>query len=408
MLPMVARVGMVSNTYYPVDPRVRRQAEALVAHGYQVDVLCQRQPGEALEEVIGGVCVKRVGGLKYRGGSLRSYVMSNAGLFLRAFLELSRSHLEEPYAAVQVYSMPEALIFTALLPRMLGVPVIYDAGDLTSELFSTKFSARGGRLLETLVRWQERLCLSMADHVVTVHEDYRQRLLSRGVPDDRLSVTMNLPDHGLIERALRRRVPPDRDAFTLVHHGSLVERYGADLLVEAVARLRHRIPSLRLRIYGDGDLAPRLQTLVRDLGLEDRVTLRIGLFPLEDLLPEIAAADVAVVPHRCDAFTETILPNKLLEYLALGLPTIATRTRTVLYHVPEDTVSYCAPNDADALADAIFGLWSSPAYRQQLAQRAQAWTSRNSWSDAATKYCENLDDLITARRPSTAVGAAAS
>ena len=49
-----------------------------------------------------------------------------------------------------------------------------------------------------------------------------------------------------------------------------------------------------------------------------------GWVPLEELLPVLAAADAAIVPHRADPFTDTILPNKLLEYLALGLPTVVT------------------------------------------------------------------------------------
>src|SRR5229473_1628654 len=313
---------MVSNAYYTLDPRLRRQAEALTAHGYQVEVLCQREAAEPSEENIHGVLVRRIGGLKYRGQSMRTYLRANAGFFARAFVALARTQIQQRYAAVQVYSMPEALVFTALLPRLMGVPLIYDAGDLTTELYSTKFGANGSRLIAGLLRAQERVCLRFADLIVTVHEEYRRRLMDRGVPEDRLRVTMNLPDVRLIETALRTPGPADPNVFTLVHHGSLVERYGADLAVRAVARLRDRIPALRLRIYGDGDLRPRLAALIEELAVGDRVDLHPGMVPLEDLLPLVAAADAAIVPHRADPFTDTILPNKLLEYLALGLPTI--------------------------------------------------------------------------------------
>ena len=75
------------------------------------------------------------------------------------------------YAAVQVYSMPEALVFSALGPWLAGVPVIYDAGDLTTELYPTKFGRRGGALAASALRVQERLCPSMADLVITVHKE---------------------------------------------------------------------------------------------------------------------------------------------------------------------------------------------------------------------------------------------
>src|ERR671939_630069 len=63
------RIAMVSSTYYVADPRIRRQAEALVAHGYGVDVICQRQAGEEPVEDVAGVRVYRVGGIRYRGQS---------------------------------------------------------------------------------------------------------------------------------------------------------------------------------------------------------------------------------------------------------------------------------------------------------------------------------------------------
>jgi len=389
---------MVSNAYYNLDPRLRRQAEALAAHGYQVEVLCQRESGEPPEECIHGVLVRRIGGLKYRGQSVRSYLLANASFFLRAFVALARGQIQHGYAAVQVYSMPEALLFTALLPRAVGVPLIYDAGDLTTELYSTKFGSKANRLVAALLRVQERICLRFADLIVTVHEEYRRRLLDRGVPGHRLRVTMNLPDLRLIETALRTRLAADPNVFTLVHHGSLVERYGADLAIRAVARLRDRIPSLRLRIYGDGDLRPRLAALIQELALGDRVALHPGMVPLEELLPLVAAADAAIVPHRADPFTDTILPNKLLEYLALGLPTVVTRTRTVQWHIPEDTVEYCTPNDVDAMACAIERVWAQPRYRNSLAARARAFSRRHSWTEAAAEYCQAVDELVTSRR----------
>ena len=105
---------MVCNTYYPMNPRLRRQAEALVAHGYAVEVLCQRHPGAAADEELAGVSVRRVGGIKYRGAGLLGYLVSNADFFIRVLVTLARGQLEHGYAAVQVYSMPEALIFQRL------------------------------------------------------------------------------------------------------------------------------------------------------------------------------------------------------------------------------------------------------------------------------------------------------
>src|SRR5205823_4435016 len=117
-------------------------AEALAAHGYAVEVICQRQPGQALEEDLDRVHVRRVGTTRYRGSSLLRYLWSNTRFMFKALVTLAWEQVRHGYTAVQVYSLPEALVFSAVGPRLAGVPVIYDAGDLTMELFATKFASR--------------------------------------------------------------------------------------------------------------------------------------------------------------------------------------------------------------------------------------------------------------------------
>jgi glycosyltransferase involved in cell wall biosynthesis len=398
------RVAMVSSTYYVADPRIRRQAEALVAHGYAVDVICQRQEGESRAEDVAGVRVYRVGGIRYRGQSLVQYARVYGGFFVAALVLLTRLQRRHGYAAVQVYSMPEALIFTAIGPKLAGVPLIYDAGDLTTELYAAKFGDRGLSLMAGALRLQEAVCLRLADLVVTVHEDYRQRVMARGVPAARIVVAMNLPDERLFHPGLREapgslpagfeRPVDGRPPFVLVNHGSWVERYGTDLSVEAVSVLRDRIPELRLVVYGDGDLRPRLTELVERLDLHDRVYLAPHYLPVESMPGLLAAADAGIVPSRRDAFTETMLPNKLLEYLALGLPTVVTRTRTIVAHVPEDVVEYCEPGDVADLARAIERVWSDAGRRQALERAALEFSATHRWSDAAACYAAAVDALV--------------
>jgi glycosyltransferase involved in cell wall biosynthesis len=312
---------------------------------------------------------------------------------------LIREQLRHGYAMVQVYSMPEALVFSAVGPRLAGVPLIYDADDLTADLFATKFAGRAVWPLVILLRAQERVCLRFVDLIITVHDDYRRRLRARGVSPHRMRVVMNLPDQRILERGRARPRPSKGNGFVIVHHGTLAQRYGVDLAIRAVDQLRERVPGLRLHIYGEGDHSSTLSNMIEDLSLTDQVTLRIGYVPLEELVPELLAADIAVVPNRADLFTHTILPTKLLEYLALGLPTIVTRTRTVESHVPPDVVEYCEPDRADALASAIERLWADPDRRRELATRAQAFSQEHSWDHEARAYCATVDELVNARRP---------
>ncbi|MBX5491492.1 MAG: glycosyltransferase family 4 protein [Chloroflexi bacterium] len=389
--------ALISYCYYRSDPMIRRPAEALAAHGYAVTAIGPRQPGEPAVEWVRGVRVWRVGGPKYRGGSLLRYAAAYGAFFLHAAAAVARLQRRHGLALVQAHSMPEALLLAGLLPHLQGVPLVYYAGELTVELYAAKFGTRGGPLGLAAVRLQERLGLALADLVVTIHDEFRRRLLARGLPPERVHVALPLPDDRLFRPDLRpgEDAPRSPDApFTLVHHGTLAPRYGADVLVEAVALLRDRIPQLRLRIYGDGDLRPRLRELIARHALADRVELSPGYMPIEELPRLLAAADAGVVPNRADPFTETVLSNKLLEYLALGLPTIVTRTPTQLAHVPPGVAEYCAPDDPADLARSIHRLYADPAYRASLAANARAWSAAHRWRDAAAAYCATIDALV--------------
>src|SRR5262245_31853116 len=97
----MARIGIVRSFYYPHDPRVRREAEALVAAGHEVDVICLRQDGELASEVVRGVRILRLP-LTHRRGSFRRYAFEYSASILLSSLMLVRQSLPRRYDIVQV------------------------------------------------------------------------------------------------------------------------------------------------------------------------------------------------------------------------------------------------------------------------------------------------------------------
>jgi len=110
-----------------------------------------------------------------------------------------------------------------------------------------------------------------------------------------------------------------------MYHGSLVERNGLDLAVEAVGRLRESIRDAELRIYGS-----RTGFLERVMeksgpGIDGGRSLS-GAWRIEDIVKAIDECDVGVIPNQRNVFTELNTPTRIFEYLALGKPVIAPRT----------------------------------------------------------------------------------
>src|SRR6476619_4018442 len=102
----MARIAVLRQYYYPLDPRVRREAEALAAAGHEVDVLCMRRAGESARERCNGVDVVRLPLQHHRGGVAR-YLLEYALFFLAAAGVLTWRHLRRRYDVVQVNTMPD-------------------------------------------------------------------------------------------------------------------------------------------------------------------------------------------------------------------------------------------------------------------------------------------------------------
>src|SRR5438045_2685965 len=120
----MAKICMIAYTFYASDPRVRREAEALVARGDTVDFICVREPGKPVQRECRGVRLYPVSAPRYRGDSTLSYVLIYVTFFLKAFCLASLLFLRKHYRIVQVHTMPDFLVFAAALPKLFGAKII--------------------------------------------------------------------------------------------------------------------------------------------------------------------------------------------------------------------------------------------------------------------------------------------
>ena len=187
-------------------------------------------------------------------------------------------------------------------------------------------------------------------------------MIRRGVPAEKCSVVMNVADEEIFRPPVRRPVAPD--TFSLIYHGTVTRRYGLDLAVRAIATLRDEIPGIRLTILGKGDAMPELAALRSELRLERNVELRDEYVHAEQLPDLIARADLGIVPYRDDVFTDGLLPTKLMEYAAMGVPCVAARTTAIEAYFLDTMVAFFTPGDADDLASRVRALYESPELRR--------------------------------------------
>jgi glycosyltransferase involved in cell wall biosynthesis len=384
---------MIVHSYYPLgETRVQRQAAALIAEGFDVTVACLREVGEPSKERVGDVEVRRLPVRRNRGSSMLLQAFEYLRFLVMAGVWVSFAHLRQRFDVVQVHTPPDALVFAAAVPKLLGAKVILDIHDLLPEFFAARTERSLNDPVILVVRAEERISCWFADQVITVTSQWRDDLERRGVASEKLAVVMNLADGGLFSDV--RAKEPETDRFVVLYHGTFTERYGVDLVIEAAATLHTEIPGLEVHLVGDGEQRKPLVQLVKKLGLEGVVSLSDGMVGPDRLREVFADADVGVVPNRSNVFTEGILPTKLLEYVLVGIPAVVAETDGVRQYFDEDMVTYFQPGDALALAEGIRALWADRELRSSKVAHAKAFNLAYSWEEKAKEYVGLVSELV--------------
>jgi glycosyltransferase involved in cell wall biosynthesis len=388
----VSRIAIVAHAAFPADPRLRRQTDALLASGHEVDLLCLRSPGEPAEERVRSVRVLRLPVHRaFTGfaGHMAEY-LAFAGI---AAVRLAKEHARRHYRLVQVATLPDFLAFAAAPLKLSGVPLLLDLHEDMPEFFRDRFVHPALRPLLPVVTGAAKASAWVADELITVHEPLRELSIARGVPPDKIAVVMNSADTDLFDPARHPRRPYMEDGeLRLIHHSNLQRIYGLEVLIEAIARIGPELP-VRADIYGDGPYRPHLEAVVARTGTADRVHLN-GPVPIDELPALIAAADVGIIPSLPEPYMQYSLSTKLLEYAAMGMPIVASDLRTIRAHFTGDAIRYVPGGDPDALASALRALAVDPAGTARLGAEARRQEAPYEWARQAQRYVAIVERLV--------------
>lgn len=385
------RVCMLAYTYYETDNRVRRYAEALARRGDRVDAVALARAGQPPYEVIQGVHVYRIQKRVINEKGPFSYLLKLMIFFFRSAWFLAIQHLREPYRLIHVHSVPDFEVFATIVPRLMGARIILDIHDIVPEFYASKFKVSERSLVFRLLVLMERLSIAYSDHVIIANHLWQQKLIRRSVRAEKCTAIINYPDPAIFSP--RPAPPRPANEFVMCYPGTLSWHQGLDLAVEAMTLLRAKIPQLRLTLIGDGPERENLKRMIAERKLEDRISLT-GLVPLEAVAATMAGVDLGVVPKRSDTFGNEAFSTKIMEFMAMGVPVLAARTRIDQYYFNDDLVQFFESGNAVDLAARIEELVNHPERRAQLKNACQAFIEHNNWDARKQEYLEIVDKLV--------------
>lgn len=374
-------VCMVAYTNYLIDARVRREAETLASlPDYNVLVLVLKEADSPNTYLLDGVEVRELNVSKYRGKSNGRYLMSYLLFLFLAFFACNELLRKKSLDIVHIHNMPNFLIFSAIIPYLFGKKLILDIHDTVIETYATKFEGIASKIFSRLFYVEEVICCAIAHKIICVNHIQRDTLLKRGIPESKIVILMNVPDPARFNytRRIKRRVDKS-GSFKLVYFGTISKRLGVDLAIRAVSKIVNKIPELEFHILGNGDDLQEFISLSKELGVERSIRFYRKVFPLEELIKILDDMDMCIVPNRKNSATELMLPVKMLECVALGIPVVVPRLKAIEYYFSNDMVGYFEPENTDSMADAILDTFNNEPKRINRSERARLFLKKYGW-----------------------------
>lgn len=385
------KVCMLVYSFYDMDNRVRRYAEELVRQGHLVDVISLFGKGEnKSDEKLNGVRIYKIQKRILDEKSKFAYFYRLISFLIRSLFIISRLQLRNRYDLIHVHNVPDFLVFAAILPKIQGSKIILDIHDIVPEFYASKFNKSNASLVFRMLVAIEKLSIKFSDHVIISNHIWFERLAERSISKEKMTVIMNYPDQNIFSpKEKSQRIK----GIVLIYPGTLNFHQGLDIAIRAFYMAKNDLSNAQFNIYGDGPERSLLEKMVSDLGLEKQVIFR-GRVSIEKLVPEIANADIGIVPKRDGSFGGDAFSTKILEFMRMRIPAIVSETRIDRFYFNEDIVRFFPPEDVEGLSNAIIDLGKRPEERERLVNNAAEFVKNMTWDVKKQDYLDLLDRLV--------------
>src|SRR5690554_1827600 len=386
------KVCMVAYTFYEGDNRVRRYAETLVKRGDSVDAIVLRQDGANEFQNVAGVNVYKIQHRNINEHLKIEYLLKLLLFLIKSFYHITRLHLKNKYDLIHVHSVPDFEVFAALVIKLTGAKIILDIHDIVPELFASKFNAKKDSLLFRMLLIAEKLSIAFSDHVIVANHIWYERLIQRSVKERKCTVVMNYPDTEMFRRTEKGNKKSE-NKFVMLYPGTLSIHQGLETAINAVELVKDKIPEIEFHIYGKGTDEEYFCDLVKNKGLQNRIYFN-PIVPIEKLPEIICSADIGIEPKKKHSFGNEAFSTKILEFMAMGIPVIASDTMVHKHYFNEKMVKFFESENAIDLAEKILLLKKNERIRKALIINSLNFMERNNWEKKKTIYLNLVNRIV--------------
>lgn len=372
------KILFIRNGYYPDDPRLKKQVLALLERGHIVEVLCLKKKGQKfIEKENDLLTILRVS-LKHKRSNLLWYYFEYSVVFFIFFIIISTRFLFIKYNYIVVHTLPDFLTFTTIIPKIFGTKIITDFHEPTPELLMTKFKLKQKNILVKVVVFIEQLVIKFSDLSIAVTPALKEKYIERGADRKKLIVISNAVDTSGIKKHIKTSFISQNNSFQLITHGSIEERYGHEIVIRAVHKLKNKYPYIKYVITGSGTFENQLKRLVAELGIQKQIEFK-GYLKINELVESLNSSHLGIIPMYSTPYSELIDTNKMYEYFELGIPVALPRLKPLTDNFSPNEVIFFEPGSVESLANTLANAIINMDKLQQYVLNANAKYQQIKW-----------------------------
>lgn len=389
------RIGCITRHPYPTaqEVRVTKFADTLYSRGHDFFVLC---PGDETQESLDsfkyGQIIRLITCERRFLGSFMYKPLPINPIWMCWFFRQFRNHALD---IVIVRDLRLALpVFLAA--RACGIGAILDLGEHypgMMEILGKQNPAHYIIRNRWLIARLEALSVRMADCVWVVAEENKERLQRNS---SRINVINNYPvpiGKEVVQKVLPRAYSNTEEPVTLIFLGVIDNFRGLELAVDALAILVRELGNVRLKIYGDGLFRDALEKQVKLLELENKVVFG-GWVSASQKYEVMAEGDIGLILHKVCDLTQHTIPNKLFDYMSVGLPVVSTKLGPVVRILDAEQCGIAVDENAEAVAEEVKALILDVKRRKRFAENGyRAVRSRYRWDQEEEKIIGDINAL---------------
>ena len=328
------------------------------------------------------VCLRRPGFIKIAG-------LSRISAAITHYLELQKVIKEKDIDAIVLYSVPTNGLQSVHLAKKFNVPIVFRSIDILHVL--VPYPA-----LRPITKAMEKWVYDRVDMVLPNTPQYLKYIIDRGVAEAKVKWLPFPIDTGLFHpltdsSELRQKWGLAEDDQVIVFIGTLFEFSGLDDFIPQFPAVIKEIPQAKLLIVGDGPQRPKLERIISELSLTNKVVIT-GFQPYQTMPQYINLATVCINPFLISKLTTDIFPAKIMQYVACGKATVATALRGIMSLLSGESHGVIYVTTMADMAREVISLLKSPERRHQLGQAGLEHVKHNY---SHNKIAHQMETILT-------------